>query len=336
MSNIQLNKYFAIWHYLVLFLLIILVCVGGFTRLTNSGLSITNWEIFKGIFPPFNNLDWDRYFNLYKSIPQYKELNYGMSLSEFKYIFWWEYLHRLLARIVSLVYFLPLIYFIFKKIILKNNTFYYLFIFFLFLFQGFLGWFMVKSGLSINTDVSHFRLAAHLFVAILIISLIYWSMINLKDQNLSINFSNISIFLFVFLCLIYIQIIFGAFTSGLDAGLIYQTWPYMNLSFFPEEVSIHSFFSYEIIYDQSHVQLVHRLNAYLIFVIFVIFYYFNLKKKFPYIFNLNIALLLLVIQITLVILTLVSGLNIYIAALHQLTSILLVMSILSLIYKAKL
>ena len=115
MSNIQLNKYFAIWHYLVLFLLIILVCVGGFTRLTNSGLSITNWEIFKGIFPPFNNLDWDRYFNLYKSIPQYKELNYGMSLLEFKYIFWWEYLHRLLARIVSLVYFLPLIYFIFKK-----------------------------------------------------------------------------------------------------------------------------------------------------------------------------------------------------------------------------
>ena len=103
MSNIQLNKYFAIWHYLVLFLLIILVCVGGFTRLTNSGLSITNWEIFKGIFPPFNNLDWDRYFNLYKSIPQYKELNYGMSLSEFKYIFWWECFHRLLARKVSLV-----------------------------------------------------------------------------------------------------------------------------------------------------------------------------------------------------------------------------------------
>jgi len=134
MSNIQQNKALIFWHYSVLFLLILLVSVGGFTRLTNSGLSITNWDVYKGILPPLNNSKWEEYFSLYKSIPQYKVLNYGMSLAEFKYIFWWEYIHRLLARFVSLVYFLPLLYFILKKNIIKQNIIYYLFIFLLFLF----------------------------------------------------------------------------------------------------------------------------------------------------------------------------------------------------------
>ena len=336
MSNIQQNKALIIWHYSVLFLLILLVSVGGFTRLTNSGLSITNWDIFKGILPPLNNSKWEEYFSLYKSIPQYKVLNYGMSLAEFKYIFWWEYIHRLLARFVSLVYFIPLLFFIIKKNINKKNIIYYLFIFLLFLFQGFLGWFMVKSGLSVNTDVSHFRLAAHLFMAIVIISLIYWSTINLNNQDLSISFSKTSVLFLIFLFLVYFQIIFGAFTSGLDAGLIYQTWPYMNNSFIPNYITTNTFFSSLAFYDQSHVQLIHRLNAYIIFVLFIFIYFFNLKRKNQYIYNLNIVFLFLVIQIVLGIYTLISGLNIYIAALHQLTSILLVMSILSLIYRVKL
>ena len=336
MSNIQQNKALIIWHYSVLFLLILLVSVGGFTRLTNSGLSITNWDIFKGILPPLNNSKWEEYFSLYKSIPQYKVLNYGMSLAEFKYIFWWEYIHRLLARFVSLVYFLPLIFFILKKKIIKKNIIYYLFIFLLFLFQGFLGWFMVKSGLSVNTDVSHFRLAAHLFMAIVIISLLYWSTINLNNQDLSISFSKTSVLFLIFLFLVYFQIIFGAFTSGLDAGLIYQTWPYMNNSFIPSYITTNSFFSSLAVHDQSHVQLIHRLNAYIIFLFFIFIYFFNLKRKNQYIYNLNIVFFFLVIQIVLGIYTLISGLNIYIAALHQLTSILLVMSILSLIYKVKL
>ena len=336
MSNIQQNKALIIWHYSVLFLLILLVSVGGFTRLTNSGLSITNWDIFKGILPPLNNSKWEEYFSLYKSIPQYKVLNYGMSLAEFKYIFWWEYIHRLLARFVSLVYFLPLLFFIIKKNINKKNIIYYLFIFLLFLFQGFLGWFMVKSGLSVNTDVSHFRLAAHLFMAIVIISLIYWSTINLNNQDLSISFSKTSVLFLIFLFLVYFQIIFGAFTSGLDAGLIYQTWPYMNNSFIPSYITTNSFFSSLAVHDQSHVQLIHRLNAYIIFLFFIFIYFFNLKRKNQYIYNLNIVFFFLVIQIVLGIYTLISGLNIYIAALHQLTSILLVMSILSLIYRVKL
>ena len=126
MTNLQLNKYFKIWHIILLFSLITLVSVGGFTRLTNSGLSITSWEVFKGIIPPFNKESWDIYFELYKSIPQYKELNLGMSLDSFKYIFWWEYVHRLLARLVSLIFLIPLVFFLYKKFIHKKNIIYYL------------------------------------------------------------------------------------------------------------------------------------------------------------------------------------------------------------------
>ena len=242
MDNIQLNKFFRLWHLIVILLLISLISIGGFTRLTNSGLSITNWELFSGILPPLNEQSWDSYFSLYKTIPQYNELNVGMTINEFKYIFWWEYIHRLLARFLGLVYLLPFIFFVLRKIIYKNNFYYYLSILLLFIFQGFLGWFMVKSGLSVNVDVSHFRLAAHLVVAVIILLLIFWAFLNSRNQQLGIKLFTNSQLLLIFLLLIYIQIIFGAFTSGLDAGRIYQTWPYINLNFLPDEVTLKSFF----------------------------------------------------------------------------------------------
>ena len=332
MANLQLNKYFRIWHLALLTTLILLVSIGGFTRLTNSGLSITNWEVFTGILPPLNEESWIQYFALYKSIPQYQELNLGMSLSEFKYIFWWEYIHRLLARFVSLLYILPLFYFIYNKFIYRHNYPYYFLIFFLFMFQGFLGWYMVKSGLSINVDVSHFRLAAHLVGAIIIITLVYWSYLNHVRQNLKINYTQKKNIIFLLVFLIFIQIIYGAFTSGLDAGQIYQTWPLMNSHFFPEEVSFMSFFSTEAFYDRAHIQLIHRLNAYLIFLIFVAIYISNYKNLTTY---LNLPFFLLIFQIILGIGTLITGLNIYMAALHQLTSIFLLMSFIFVIYRLK-
>ena len=336
MDNIQLNKFFRLWHLIVILLLISLISIGGFTRLTNSGLSITNWELFSGILPPLNEQSWDSYFSLYKTIPQYNELNVGMTIHEFKYIFWWEYIHRLLARFLGLVYLLPFIFFVLRKIIYKNNFYYYLSILLLFIFQGFLGWFMVKSGLSVNVDVSHFRLAAHLGVAVIILLLIFWAFLNSRNQQLGIKLFTNSQLLLIFLLLIYIQIIFGAFTSGLDAGRIYQTWAQMNLNFLPDEVTLKSFFSKEIFTDRAHVQLLHRLNAYLIFVVFVIFYAYKLKKRETHLTGLTWILFFLIIQIFLGITTLISGLNIYLAALHQLTSIFLVMSIVSSIYRLKL
>ena len=336
MDNIQLNKFFRLWHLIVILLLISLISIGGFTRLTNSGLSITNWELFSGILPPLNEQSWDSYFSLYKTIPQYNELNVGMTIHEFKYIFWWEYIHRLLARFLGLVYLLPFIFFVLRKIIYKNNFYYYLSVLLLFIFQGFLGWFMVKSGLSVNVDVSHFRLAAHLGVAVIILLLVFWAFLNSGNQQLNLKLFTSSYLLLIFLLLVYIQIIFGAFTSGLDAGRIYQTWPYMNLNFLPDEVTLKSFFSKEIFTDRAHVQLLHRLNAYLIFIVFVIFYAYKLKTKEIHLTSLTWILFFLIIQIFLGITTLISGLNIYLAALHQLTSIFLVMSIVSSIYRLKL
>ena len=166
------NTYIAIWLYLSLFLVSALIFIGGLTRLTESGLSITNWELFSGILPPLSDKEWENYFSLYKQIPQYKEINFGMSLAEFKYIFWWEYIHRLLARLASLTFILPFIYFLIKKIFNFKQIVLYSVISLLFFFQGFLGWYMVKSGLISNTDVSHFRLSAHLLGAQIILSLL--------------------------------------------------------------------------------------------------------------------------------------------------------------------
>ena len=139
------NTYVVIWLYLSLFLVASLIFIGGLTRLTESGLSITNWELFSGILPPLSDKEWDNYFSLYKQIPQYKQINFGMSLAEFKYIFWWEYIHRLLARLASLTFILPFIYFLIKKVFNFKQIVLYSVISLLFFFQGFLGWYMVNG-----------------------------------------------------------------------------------------------------------------------------------------------------------------------------------------------
>ena len=335
MNIIQQKKYFQLWNIFLYILLLFLIIIGGFTRLTGSGLSITQWELFKGIFPPFSEIQWKAYFSQYKNIPQFKLINYDMNIEEFKFIFWWEYLHRLVARILGLSYLIPLIYFIHKKFINKSNLFFYFFLLFLICFQGFAGWFMVSSGLSENTNVSHFRLAFHLSLAVIIISLFFWSYLNSDTQNLSLNFNNCTILLLVFLFLIFFQIIYGAFTSGLEAGLIYQSWPKMNLNFVAEEISFNSFFSLDSLTDMAHVQFIHRINAYLIFISYSIFYSYYFRNLKKYLFYMNLAFVFIVFQIFLGILTLITGLNIYLAALHQFTSIMLISSIILLIYKLK-
>ncbi len=165
----MLSLSLKIWLLAIYVLVSLIVFVGGFTRLTESGLSITVWEVFKGILPPLNIDEWNVYFNLYKQIPEYKILNSGMTLSEFKAIFYWEYGHRLIARLIGLICIIPLLYFTFVyKDFFKIFKKYYL-LFFLILIQGIIGWYMVKSGLDKNLDVSHFRLSIHLSLALIIL-----------------------------------------------------------------------------------------------------------------------------------------------------------------------
>lgn len=325
------NTYITIWLYLSLFLVFLLIFIGGLTRLTESGLSITSWELFSGILPPLNEKQWQNYFALYKQIPQYNEINLGMSMAEFKYIFWWEYIHRLLARLAALAFVLPFIYFLVKKFFSFKQIVLYSIISLLFFFQGFLGWYMVKSGLVTNTDVSHFRLSAHLLGGQIILALIFYSILFRNVNKIYFNFY--SYLVLSFLIIVFFQIVIGAFVSGLDAAKLYQTWPLMNGYFVPEDVFIKEFLNAKSYSSASHVQFLHRVVAYFTAFIFVFIFYLLLKNKIVNSKYLLIVLFAITFQILLGIFVLISGYKIYLASLHQLGSIFLVFSIIYLFYQ---
>ena len=274
--------------------------------------------------PPLNSAEWNNYFDLYKKIPEFKEQNYLMSLQEFKVIFWWEWAHRFLGRLIGLFFLIPLIFFTFKEGFKKLINLYL--IFFLICFQGFIGWYMVSSGLVNRVDVSHFRLSVHLIIAFLIISLILWNYLNLNIK-LSLKDKIKYVFPFFFLILIFGQIIIGAFVSGMDAGQIYNSWPLMGSSYFPDDNKIVNIFKLTAFSDPSLVQFMHRNLAYLIlFFYFVIFIKIYKKKLTNLYLPINIVGIFLIVQILLGILTLIYGAQIVLASMHQISSIFLVTS----------
>ncbi len=331
----KINTLFLYWLKTSLLLTFTIIIVGGLTRLTNSGLSIIEWELFRGILPPLNDQAWNLYFEKYKTIPQYELINSNMNLSEFKIIFYWEYIHRILARLIGLFFFLPLIFFYCSKKIKKNYLNICYVIFSLIVFQGIIGWYMVKSGLVNDVTVSHYRLSMHLIVAITIISMIFWLLLNIynKKDKIFFKFSK-HYFPFQFLIIIiFFQIIIGAFVSGLDAGRIYQTWPLMGNTYFPSDILLSNFSFLFDFKNHSLVQFYHRNIAY-----FIILYSFILslniyKKKIYKLYKPMIILLfVLILQITFGVVTLISGLNIYIASAHQILGVLLVFSAVNLYY----
>tara|TARA_B100001123_G_C15200051_1_gene982975 strand:- start:143 stop:1093 length:951 start_codon:yes stop_codon:yes gene_type:complete len=301
-----------------------MIIVGGLTRLTDSGLSITKWQLFSGFLPPFTATQWDHYFNLYKEIPEFKLQNYSMNLEEFKVIFWWEWAHRFLGRIIGLFFLVPLIYFSFKVKINKIIDLYL--IFFLICFQGFIGWYMVSSGLVDRVDVSHYRLSVHLLIAFLIISLIFWNYLKLSITNTSKEKLNIFFPVFL-LILIFFQISIGAFVSGMDAGRIYNSWPLMGSSYFPNDSSYIDLFKLSAFDEPSLVQFLHRNLAYFI-CIYYLYIVINIYKKklFSLYFSIKLIGSFLLIQIILGILTLLYGAQIILASMHQISSIFLVSS----------
>ena len=333
--NKNYEKIFISWIITLILMIALIIIVGGLTRLTDSGLSITQWELFSGIFPPYSEVEWIYYFNLYKEIPEFKLQNYSMTMKEFKIIFWWEWIHRFLGRLIGLSILIPLIFFSFKINIRRLISLYLIFL--LVCFQGFIGWYMVSSGLVDRIDVSHFRLSAHLFIAFLILSCLIWYYLNLKNsanKNFLVNNSRLNSIKF-FIFLIFLQIIFGAFVSGLDAGKIYQTWPLMNNSYFPDNIELLNFISFFNFDDQGLIQFFHRNIAYLILIVNLLIGLFvfkhQIKKLYkPYFFSFLIILL----QIILGILTLLSNVNIGVASLHQISSIFLLILSLNLYHKS--
>ncbi len=329
-ENSRLKNHISIWLLSMFLIISLMIIVGGLTRLTDSGLSITEWELFSGFFPPLTKESWNNYFNLYKQIPEFELQNYSMTLSEFKVIFWWEWIHRFLGRLIGLSFLIPLIYFTFKLNLKKLLNLY--FIFALICFQGFVGWYMVSSGLVDRVDVSHFRLSLHLVIAFLILSLILWNFLNIKIKKIHNRDINYYLF-FSFLILIFLQITIGAFVSGMDAGQIYNSWPLMGSNYFPDDNQFYNIFKLSAFSDPSLVQFMHRNLAYLI----LLFYFFILikiyKEKVSNFYKpINYVGVLLLIQILLGILTLIYGAQIVLASMHQISSIFLVSSSVYLLY----
>ena len=331
--NTHINHQLRIWLLVLLSLIILIILVGGLTRLTDSGLSITTWELFAGLIPPLTNDKWIDYFNLYKMIPEYKEQNSAMTMSEFKVIFWWEWAHRQLGRLIGMTVLFPLIYFTFKNgfWILKK----YGLILLLVCLQGFLGWYMVSSGLVNRIDVSHYRLSVHLVTAFIILSIVFWNFLKLtelKIYQISIKLYLVKLFIF----LLFIQLVIGAFVSGMDAGKVYDTWPLMGSSYFPDDSKFIEFVDISLFDSPSLVQFIHRNLAYLIVIIYVylsifVFKYSNKIFRKPIL----IIGLSLFLQVILGILTILSGVKIIYASLHQINSILIILSSLYFLYISK-
>jgi cytochrome c oxidase assembly protein subunit 15 len=325
------KRFIEIWLYSMFILVFLIVAVGGLTRLTDSGLSITEWELFKGILPPLTDAKWLFYFDEYKKIPEYIEINYNMTLSEFKVIYYWEYGHRILARLIGLFSIIPMIYLFFKFKKERKNIFKYSLIFILICVQGFVGWFMVSSGLIENTDVSHYRLSLHLSLALTILSIIFWYIMEtIKISPFKIKFNNS--FLNLFFILIILQIVLGALLAGMDGGLIYNSWPDMNGNFLPNDINNIDLFLYSSLDNPSVVQFYHRFTAYLLFIslLFLNYYTYRTKIDFKPVLILNIAIF---VQIVLGIVTLITGVKITYASLHQLGSVFVLTSFLYIKYK---
>ncbi len=333
-KNNKYNNFFFYWLISLITLIALIIFIGGLTRLTDSGLSITKWEIFKGFLPPLNQEQWEKYFLEYKSIPQYIFLNSSMSLQEFKFIFYWEYLHRLFARIIALFFFIPFIFLIYKDLLnnyLKSRL---TIIGMLILLQGFIGWFMVVSGLTENLSVSHYRLSIHLFTAFIIFSSLIWMCMNYYFNTRKKFFYNDSSYfsLKILLFFIFLQIVIGAFVSGLDAGKIYQTWPLMNDNYLPSDIFLNNLFDFN---DPGFIQFLHRNIAYFIFFISIFLGIFIFRNKYKNLYNSYfIYILFIIIQILFGVFVLYSNVNIYFASLHQISSIFLIISSLNLYFRS--
>jgi cytochrome c oxidase assembly protein subunit 15 len=254
----------AIWLFVVAALVLAMIVVGGATRLTDSGLSITEWRPVTGTIPPLSAADWQAEFDKYRQIPQYQLVNRGMSLEEFQFIYWWEWGHRFLGRLVGLVYALPFAYFLIRREIPKRLVLRCFGLFALGGLQGAIGWWMVSSGLSERVSVAPERLMTHLGLAFALFAALIWTALDaLRGEARQALPSPWSKFAFGLMGLIFLQILLGALVAGNDAGLVYNDWPLMNGTLFPRSYAGDGLWG-TIAHSQGAVQLHHRLVGYVL------------------------------------------------------------------------
>ena len=325
------NKKVVYWLVIGCLLIFSMVVIGGITRLTHSGLSISNYKLISGTIPPMNDVEWQEAFELYQQYPEYQKLNTQFSLQDFKDIYFWEWFHRFIGRMIGLVFFIPFLYFLITKQLTKSTIKKSVILLSLGAFQGFLGWYMVKSGLVDNPDVSHYRLAAHLTTAFITFAYTFWVILDILFPNKTTpnnSFQNLVRFGFA---IVLLQIIYGAFVAGLDAGFIHNHWPMMSEGkFMHETVYIEQNPLYKnFIEGKSGVQFVHRILAYI--VVFIIFLIWNKGRKIVLTNyqkkGIHLLLAVVGIQFLLGIFTLILQVPVWLGVAHQIGAFLLLAAI---------
>jgi cytochrome c oxidase assembly protein subunit 15 len=322
------NQVIASWLFVLSAMVLVMVSIGGITRLTGSGLSMVEWRPLIGFFPPFSESEWLRVFNLYKASPQYQEINSGISLAGFKSIFWWEFIHRLWGRLIGAVFLLPFLWFLFKKKINLSIAPRLILLFFLGGAQGVLGWYMVQSGLINEPEVSQYRLAAHLLLALALYIALFWTALQLRfphseerqDQKTRgiVNLARLTFFI------IAITILSGAFVAGTDAGFAYNTFPLMDGKLIPSDYLPRPWFT-STFEDIATIQFNHRILAILSLFIALITWW---RSRWVVLVQRarNVAnglLIAIFLQVALGITTLILAVPTPLAATHQVGAVLL-------------
>lgn len=327
MQIVDRSSSIIIWLKTISAMVFAMVFIGGITRLTDSGLSMVDWKPIMGAIPPLSESDWLIAFDKYKAYPEFRLLKSSMDLDGFKAIFFWEYFHRLFGRLIGLAFIIPYLYFLIRKSISKSLNIKLIFAFFLGGAQGLMGWYMVKSGLVNKPDVSHYRLAAHLSLAFVIIAYLYWVVLGIKNPLLKLGKGKpLSRLLISFTVLVIMQVVYGAFVAGLDAGLTHNTFPKMGRAWVPSD--FYSVFTqfYNIFENPVVVQFIHRCMAWGILFFTIVFIVrlkviddFMQKRSFQYL------IIMVVIQFLLGVFTLLNFVPISLASLHQVGACLLIL-----------
>lgn len=351
--NKHANKIIIYWLFTGCLLIFLMVIVGGITRLTGSGLSITEWKVVTGTFPPMNENQWQQEFYKYQQSPQFKIINSNFSVEDFKGIYWWEYLHRLIGRMIGMIFLIPFIYFLIKKWVDKKLMPKLIIIFCLGGLQGTVGWLMVATGLQTAPHVSHFALASHLTVAFITFAYTFWVALDLIFENKNelvghaelspkvIGKSDLSRYALAVLILLFVQIIYGAFVAGLKAGLVFNTWPKMGDEWIAESVP----FTFEreglssLVYNLASVQFIHRTVAILLFAL--VSFLWMKRKNINYNLSvqqrnaLNIAMAVVLMQFALGVFTLLYAVPIWLGVLHQAGAFVLLGAVVYLLHRLR-
>lgn len=342
-----MNRLVKWWLFTGLVMLLIQFLLGSITRLTESGLSITKWEIVSGTLPPMNDEAWLKEFELYKKTPQYLEINEGMSFDDFKFIYFWEYFHRLWARMMGFVFLFPFLYFLYKRLIDNHLLKRLGIVVLLSMLAASFGWIMVASGLIERPWVNAYKLSLHLCIAFSVYVSLLWAYFEYDNSKTAKLLSVRNVSTYLFLIFLWLQLFFGGVMSGMKAGVYHATWPTISGEYFPQLIfnsehwTVDNFNKYDsTFFLPTLVQFIHRMTAYALFLLGIYVFYDLIKKGYYHYMKTEVAMFttMLIIQILLGIITVIlckGEVPILWGVLHQLGALLLLTATMRLRYKIK-